>query len=111
MEVLMSGFERLERERPAALSQHALPPRAPAHDDHAAAAHVADPHELNQRAEQMRRRFVKERARAAGAPEPEFGPLSEAPDLYSLQARPMTRRSTAQAARADAAPDSGGRTD
>ncbi len=31
--------------------------------------------------------------------------------LYARRVRPMTRRSTAQAARSDAAPDSGGRTD
>jgi len=92
--------------RPAAPSHPAPPPRDPAYDDHA-----ADVHALNRQAEQLRRQVARERARAAGAPEPTFGPLSEAPDLYSIQARHMTRRSTAQAARADAAPDSGGRTD
>jgi len=83
MEILMSGFERLERERPAAPRRHTPPPRDPARDDHAA----ADPHTLNMRAEQVRRQIVKERARAAGEPEPTFGPLSEAPDLYSPGAR------------------------
>jgi len=68
------------RKRPAAPSRHAPPPRDPAHDDQA-----ADVHALNMRAEQVRRQVVK--ARAAGEPEPQFGPLSEAPDLYSPSAR------------------------
>ncbi len=97
--------------RQAAPKRHAPPPRDLAHDDHAAAGHAADVHTLNMRAEQVRRQIVKERARAAGEPAPEVGPLSEAPDLYSIQARPMTRLSTARATRSDAAPDSGGRTD
>ncbi len=73
---------------PAAPSHPAPPPRDPAYDDHA-----ADVHALNRQAEQLRRQVA--RARAAGEPEPTFGPLSEAPDLYSFQARHMTRLSTA----------------
>jgi len=111
MEILMSGFERLERERPAAPRRHTPPPRDPARDDHAAATHVADPHTLNMWAEQVRRQIVKERARAAGEPEPTFGPLSEAPDLYSPGARlqrlrrQMERdRAARQAAQGEPAP-------
>ncbi len=48
-------------------------------------------------------------ARPPEEDDPALTPAARA--LYARQARPMTRRSTAQAVRADAAPDSGGRTD
>ncbi len=72
--------------RPAASSRPAPSAHDPAHKDHA-----ADPNDnalrLNREAERWRRQAVREQARAAGEPEPAFGPLAEAPDLYSLQAR------------------------
>jgi len=58
------------------------------------------------------RRALTAPPRGARPPEeddPALTPAARA--LYARQARALTRRSTAQAARADAAPESGGRTD